>query len=395
MIPADRDVAVPANLELPPQRYDDETEVDLMRRVITRLFDSYDLTRRDIDGVLSTPCHRNDPTTDTNVLSHELLIDELNLEPTLGETTFSGGATYNAMLHQAADAIRSGRVESVLCIGTGKYPSPKLVGQMRERTVQQEEFEYPYGTFIPAIYALQCQAHMHEYGTTKEDLAHVSMTMREWALEHSTAKMRNEGALTVDDVLDSPQIVEPYHKLHCSVPCDGGGAFLVTDGETARTMTDQPAYLLGYGEHRPHGHMSQASTFVQTGAVQSGKQAYETADLTPDDVDVAQLYDAFSSTPIQYAEDLGLAPAGEGAALFREGEAGPGGRLPINTHGGLLSYGHSSTSSGMSMVNEALHQVHGTAENQVQDAETVLVHCNGGMSSEHATSILGRHPPGA
>jgi acetyl-CoA acetyltransferase len=384
--------AIAANTELTPQRYPDESATDLQRRVVAKLIDENDIAPEDVDGLLAAPAGMA-AGRNTDVFTHERLYDELGIQPSFASTVNAGGATYGVMLHQAALAIDAGQAESVLCLGAGKFPRVSEGGEAMARMVSHEEFEFPYGTFIPALYALAIQRHMHEYGTTKEQLARVAVSARRWARQHPDALMRDEGELTIDDVLDSPEIAEPFHRLHCSVPTEGGGSFLVTSGERAAEIADQPAYILGIGEKHTHGSISQAPSFTRMGAYESGKRAFEMASLSPDDVDVAEIYDAFASNPIMYAEDLGFAERGKGGELFESGRADPGGDLPVNTYGGLLSYGHAGDSSGASVLNEAITQNRGNAgERQVQDADVVLAHTYGGMMCEHVTTIFGRNP---
>lgn len=384
--------AIAANAELTPQRYPDESATDLQQRVVTKIIHENDIAPEDVDGLLAAPAGMAAGRT-TDVFTHEQLYDKLGIQPSFASTVNAGGATYGVMIHQAALAIDAGRAESVLCLGAGKFPRVSEGGEAMAKMVSHEEFEFPYGTFIPALYALPIQRHMHEYGTTKEQLAQVAVSARKWALQHPDAMMRDEGELTVEDVLASPLIADPFHRLHCSVPTEGGGAFLVTSGERAEAITDQPAYILGIGEKHTHGSISQAPSFTRMGAYHSGKKAFEMASLSPDDVDVAEIYDAFASNPIMYAEDLGFADRGSGATLFESGRTEPGGDLPINTYGGLLSYGHAGDSSGASVLNEAITQTQGKAGNrQVEDVDVVLAHTYGGMMCEHVTTIFGRNP---
>ncbi len=261
------------------------------------------------------------------------------------------------------------------------------------RMVSHPDFEFIYGTFIPALYALAATRHMHERGSTREQLAAVAVSSRAWALRHPDALMHDAGPLTVDDVLRSRPIAEPFHLLDCSVPCEGGAAFLMMRGDLARSITRQPAYVLGVGEYHDHGPVSQARDFSAMGAREAAARAFAMADLTPADVRVAEIYDAFTINPIMFLEETGLVSVGEGGPFFLGGHGAPGGRLPVNTYGGLLSFGHTGDASGMSMIVEGALQVMGLAgERQVSNAEVVLVHTYGNMMSEHCTLLLGSNP---
>lgn len=380
--------AIAANVELIPRRYPDLSAGELQRRTLRRLIAENDLTPEDVDGVYVAP-----PGRIPRELAHDSVYDKLGVRPSVSSTVYAGGATYGIMLRQAIDAIERGRTKSVLCLGAGKFLSTDEGGDTLARRVSHEEFEYPYGGYPPTHYALFARRYMHEFGVTKTDLSHTAVTTREWAVRNPAARMNEKGPIDVDDVLDSQPIAEPFHRLHCSVPTEGGGAFLVTTDQRARTIASQPAYVRGTGEVHSHGYVSQAPSFIDPGIEESATEAYSNAGLSAEDVDVAQIYDAFASTPPMCAEALGLAPAGKGPELFGDGRAGPGGSLPINTSGGLLSYGHTGVASGMSVLNEAITQTMNEAEDrQVPDAEVSLAHTYGGILCDHSTVLFGRDP---
>ena len=152
-------------------------------------------------------------------------------------------------------------------------------------------------------------------------------------------------------------ITYPFNFLDCSIPTEGGGAILVARGDLARKWAKQPAYVLGYGESHPKGTMSSPGSLIETGALVSGPDAFQRAGLTPADINVAQLYDAFSATPLLLMENLGFVDEGGSGEFVRSGGMDPGGRLPVNTYGGLLSFGHTGDSSGMSVLIEGVRQV--------------------------------------
>jgi acetyl-CoA acetyltransferase len=319
------------------------------------------------------------------------LFHELGIKPKVAETVNVGGATYSVMLQRAAALIEAGYVESVLCLGAGKFPKVgDRGGEQMARMVSHPQFEFIYGAYIPALYAQAASAHMARYGTTEAQLARVAVSARKWALNNPQALMREHGAITVDDVMSSRPICSPFKLLDCSVPCEGGAAILVTSRAMARDITDQPASLLGYGERHGFGHVSQAEDLTTLGAKDSGRQAYEMAGVTAADIGHAQLYDAFSINPIILLEDLGFCPAGEGGSFLEAGYCDPGGKLPVNTYGGLLSFGHTGDASGMSMIVEGAVQMMGLAGERQLPGELTLVHSYGGMMCEHATLILGR-----
>jgi acetyl-CoA acetyltransferase len=197
--------------------------------------------------------------------------------------------------------------------------------------------------------------------------------------------------ITVDDVIESRLIADPLHLLDCSLVSDGGSAVIMTSAERARDFPHYPVYLLGVGEGHGHEHISQAHDLTASAARQSGAAAYAMAGLGPSDIDLAQLYDCFTPTVLVELEDLGFCDKGEGGSLVDSGALLPGGSLPVNTHGGLLSHCHPGNPGSMFALTESVWQLRGDAgERQVPAAETALVHAQGGIMSSHTTLILGR-----
>ena len=238
-------------------------------------------------------------------------------------------------------------------------------------------------------YAMAARAHMHEFGTTSEQLAAVAVAARAHAARHPGAEMREP--ITIADVLASPVIADPLHVLDCSLWSDGGGAVVVTSAERARDFPQPPVYLLGIGEGHWHEHLFAARSLVTTAASESGPRAYEMAGLGPSDMDFAEIYDCFTSVAIVELEDLGFCKKGEGGPFVEAGRIAPGGALPVNTNGGLLSHSHTGHPGSMFALTEAVTQLRGTAgERQVEGAGVGLVHGQGGVLSSHCTVILGR-----
>jgi acetyl-CoA acetyltransferase len=217
----------------------------------------------------------------------------------------------------------------------------------------------------------------------------VAVSTRKHAARNPTAQMRTP--ITVDDVLNSRLIADPLHLLDCSLVSDGGAAVVVTSAERARDFKQRPVYLLGAGEGHGHEHISQARSLTTSAAVDAGRRAYEMAGLGPRDVDFAQLYDCFTPVVIIELEDLGFCKKGEGGPFVAAGSIAPGGPLPVNTHGGLLSHCHPGNPGSMFALTEAVTQLRGDAgERQLVKADVALVHGQGGIMSSHCTVILGR-----
>jgi acetyl-CoA acetyltransferase len=250
------------------------------------------------------------------------------------------------------------------------------------------EFEQPYGISIPAAYALVAQRYMHEYGVKQEDLAAIAVAQRAHAALHPHAHMR--APITVEDVMNSRTISSPLKLLDCCLVSDGAAAVVVSAPDQVETSTDRVA-ILGTGQGHTHEHISAAPSLVHFGCSQSARQAFARAGLGPSDVDLAEIYDSFTITLAVELESMGFFEKGEAGPAAAAGELGLTGRLPCNTHGGLLSYGHSGAAGGMFHVVEAVLQLKQRAEaRQVKDASVAFVHGDGGILSAHCSLILGR-----
>lgn len=384
--------AIAAVTEIQPGRYPQYDEIQLHRQVLKEFFQEWKIDPKVINGIFTAPTALLGEKR-PEVAVHELLTEELGITPTISESIYAGGATYSMMVQRAALAIAEGRADCILCVSAGKFPKVgKSGGETTGKLVSHPEFEFIYGAYIPPMYALIANRYMHEFGITQEQLASVSVSSREWALKHPKAFMRNKGPLSIEDVLNSRPISSPFHLLDCSVPCEGGAAVLVTSETVAKQINPQPAYIVGMGEIHGNTYISQRRNFSIYGSTETGKQAYSMANVTPGDIDVVQFYDSFSINPIMYLEEFGFCKKGMGGRYVMEGHTSSGGDLPMNTYGGLLSFGHTGDASGMSMMIEGALQVMGKAEErQVDKVNLALVHTHGGMMSEHSTLILGRH----
>lgn len=387
-------VAVALAHEVRPGRFPAEDGLGMYRRVLHEALRTWDIGPGDVDGLFTPPAGIA-VSGPPELFTHESLGEELGLRPRVGETISAGGATFTMMLQRAALLIDAGHAESILCLGAGKFPDVGAgAAESMAKIVSHPDFEFIYGAYIPAIYALAASQYQAEYGVGGDAFARVAVSARRWALRNPDAMMHRRGEITVEDVLASRLIATPFHLLDCSFPCEGGAAFIVTTHERARALTGQPAYLLGMGEQHMHCHISQAESLIHSGARRSGARAYEQAGIAPSEIDTVQLYDAFSANPLMLLEDLAFCGRGTAPALVHSGATDPGGTLPLNTNGGLLSFGHTGDASGMSGLVEGVRQVMGAAgDRQVEPLETALVHSYGGMLAEHCTVILGRTAP--
>jgi acetyl-CoA acetyltransferase len=360
------------------------TGLGLNAQAAKRALDDSGLKVSDIDGVLTAYSF-----TEPYFMLGSVLCEYLGVKPHFNASVVSGGASPAVMLKHAAEAIASGQAETILvCAGenraTGLTRDAALSALL---AVGHPYFEQPYGGSIPGYYAMIAQRHMHVYGTQREQLAHVAVNTRAHALLHPNAHMKKPLALR--EVLDAKPIADPLGMLDCCLISDAGGAFIVTSAERARDLKAKPVYLQGIGEYHTHEHLMCAPSLTEFGATESGRTAYQMAGLGPQDIDVAELYDCFTIVPIIELEELGFCKRGEGGAFFAEGHARIGGKLPVNTHGGMLSHAHAGAAGGLFGIVEAVRQLRGgLGERQVQGAEVALVHNEGGILSSHCTLIL-------
>jgi acetyl-CoA acetyltransferase len=345
------------------------------------------LTLADVDGIITTPVRVEHWQAPCGIVA-----SHLGIRPRFMTTVDLAGASGAAMIDQAAMAVASGRCSTVLCVAGQNLLSngsrAKAVKSMAESGSAHPQFEVPYGPLVPSLYALVAQRHMHEYGTTPEQMAEVAVAIRRHASLNPLAHKREP--IAVGDVLGSRMIASPLHILDCAIVSDGAAAAIVSAAASARDLRQPPVYLLGAGYGVHHSHIGEAASLTRTGAADSGRVAFASAGLRPADVDVAELYDCFTITVIVELEDLGFCPKGEGGRFVEGGRIGIGGELPITTHGGLLSGGHPGVGGGFFHVLEAVRQLRGEGgDRQVRGAEIGLVHGNGGVISVHCTILLG------
>ena len=249
-------------------------------------------------------------------------------------------------------------------------------------------YEQPFGPVTLNQYAMAAMRHMHEFGTTMEQLAWVKVSASHHAQHNPHAMLKD--VVTVKEVIESPVIADPLHLLDCSLVSDGGAAVIVTAADRAKDFPHTPIYLLGIGEGHSHEHISQAHSLTTSAAREAGERAYAMAGLGPRDMQFAQLYDCFTPTVLVELEDLGFCGKGEAGPFVQEGHIRLGGRLPVNTHGGLLSHCHPGNPGSMFALTESVLQLRGTAgARQVPGATVGLAHAQGGIMSSHATIILG------
>jgi acetyl-CoA acetyltransferase len=348
------------------------TPADLMAQASLRALEDCGLSPADVDGVYAASTQL--PWASLN------LAEALGVHPRTSGSTMLGGASPIAHLAHARAAITAGDCEVAL-IAYGS--TQRSVGRETASVQEVSPWEAPYRPMLPiAAYALAASRHMHEFGTTPEQLAAVAVAAREWALDNPRAWTFGKGPLTVPEVLDAPRLCDPLGVKDCCLLTDGGGALVVTSAERARTLRRPPVHVLGVGEELSHRHLSSMASLTSSGAAQSGARAFAQAGLAPRDVTCVQLYDAFTITPILFLEDLGFCAKGDGGPFAASGAIAPGGSLPMNTNGGGLSYQHPGM-YGLLLLVEAVRQIREGGH------DVVLGHGNGGVLSAQATVILG------
>jgi len=318
----------------------------------------------------------------------------LGIRPRYVDGTQIGGCSFIAHVQHAMAAIAAGVCEVALI--THGESGASRIGMPGTRFGADSfrlQFEVPFGLAGPPTgYALAAARHMHEFGTTSEQLAEVAVATRKWATLNPRALMRDP--LTIDEVLSSRLISWPLRLLDCCLVTDAGGAVVVTSAERARDCRRKPVYVLGTGEASTHVMVSQMPDFARWDAARlAGERAFAMAGVTHADVDVAQFYDAFTIVPIMGLEALGFCQPGEGGPFVAGQRTAPGGAFPMNTNGGGLSYTHSGM-YGMFALVEAVRQLRGeSGSRQVADARIALCHGLGGMFSAAATLIAGTEVP--
>jgi acetyl-CoA acetyltransferase len=339
------------------------------------------LSMRDIDGIATV-------TSPGPVqVAHAL-----GITPTWMDGTAVGGTSFLLHVRHAAAAIRAGYAQTVLIthgesgrsrVGAASFP--------RGGSSIPSQFEAPYGTTGPtSTFTIPALRYMKEYGLTHEQLAYVAVAQRKWAARNPRAMFRD--LITVEDVLASRLVAWPFHLLECCLVTDGGGALIVTSADRAGDFPKPAVYVLGTGESAETPMISQMVDFTESQAFRlAGQAAFAEAGIGTADVRHLMIYDAFAHVPIYGLEALGFVAKGEAGAFIADGNTEPGGRLPLNTNGGGLSYTHTGM-YGMFAIQEGVRQVRGEAAAQVPDAQISVILGNGGMFATSGVLVLGRQP---
>ncbi|MBL4744638.1 MAG: thiolase [Cycloclasticus sp.] len=351
--------------------------LDILAEATHNALDDAGLKLSDIDGIFTGSSYHFMPTLST--------AEYLGIKPRFSDGSMVGGSSFVAHTLNAASAIKNGLCDvALICYGSNQRTAGGKLATMSE----QQIYETPYKPRYPiSSYALAAARHMHQYGTTREQLADIAVAARQWANLNPAAFAH--GDLSREDVLNSRMISDPISQLDCCLVTDGGGAVIMVSSERAKDFPNKPVYLLGTGAAHWHRQITQMPDLTVTAAKESGERAFKMAGLTQSDVDVVEVYDAFTINTLLFLEDLGFCAKGEGGQFVSNGNIAPGGSLPVNTNGGGLSCVHPGM-YGIFILIEAIQQLRGgCGARQVENAEVALVHGNGGVLSSQVTTLLG------
>jgi len=375
--------------EHPTRKADDKSLAQLHAESAKGALDDAGLTRADVDGYF---CAGDAPG-----LGPLSMADYLGLKLRHMDSTDSGGSSYIIHVGHAAEAIAAGKCNVALITLAGRPRSEGQATGTASRTAggnaPDVQFENPYGPATANMYAMCAMRHMYQYGTTSEQLAWIKVAASHHAQHNPHAMLRD--VVTVQDVVNSPMIADPLHRLDCCVISDGGGAIIVANPEVARSLTRPKVKILGAGEapkHQMAGHVD----LTYSGAVWSGPAAFAEAGVKPADIKYASIYDSFTITVLMQIEDLGFCEKGQGGKFVSDGNLISGtGKLPFNTDGGGLCNNHPANRGGLTKVVEAVRQLRGEAHQavQVRNCDLAIAHGTGGsLGTRHgaATVIMER-----
>ncbi|MGP8058333.1 MAG: thiolase C-terminal domain-containing protein [Acidimicrobiales bacterium] len=379
---ANRKVAVVGAAWSDVGRVDDKTAFELHYQGTTRALADAGIDKSEVDGFMSHG---------TGALPPVELAEYLGLRPNWVDSTGHGGSVWEFMTEHAAAAIAQGLVE-VVVLSYASTQRADLKKRLRMANLSfgtrgPIQFDAPFGHPVGSRYAMAARRHMHEFGTTIEQLAEIAVSTRYNAGFNDQAYYRDP--ITIDDVLSSTMTWDPLTKLHCCIRSDGGGSIVLTSEERARDCAKAPVWVLGTGEAASHTTMSEWKDFTESPCVRSGALAFGRAGVTPADIDTCQFYDAFTPMVLLTLEGLGFCKKGEGGPFVEDGKLRVGGALPTNTDGGGLSACQPGM-RGIFLMIEAVRQLRGElGERQVPGAKLACVNGTSGWFSAASTIILG------
>lgn len=349
--------------------------MEIMAVAVERALADAGIEKHEVDGIFSANF--------VELLTPLTIAEYFGINPTFMDGTNLGGSVFVNAVQSAAAALSLGLCNvALICYGsnsaTGVFTHP-----LARKTV--EDVYKPRNPITP--YALAANRHMHEFGTTKEQLAEVAVSARKWAQLNPAANMRDD--LTIEDVVSARMICDPLGLLDCCLVSDGGAAMIMVRKERARDFPKPPVYMLGVGSRTDHNIISAMPDLTTTAAKPAAAAAFAMAGVTPADIDLVELYDAFTINTILFLEDMGFCEKGEGGSFVSGGNIAPGGSLPVNTNGGGLSCVHPGM-YGMFLMIEAIQQLRGECgDRQVNEAKLAACNGNGGFLASQVTAIFG------
>lgn len=379
--------------ELKPSRYSEgETTLTMLAKAGLLALDDAGIPFEEVDGLLTQPL------PETQLLAPSTIIEFLGLRANYAEVVDLGGATGAGMVWRAAAAIAAGLCHTCLCLtGARREQRPEGRGRMGWGGMRDSspyaEFEAPYGAVGANFgYAMIAMRYLHEYGVAPEHLARIAVDQRANACANPHAIFYGQ-PITIEDVLNSPLIVDPLRLLEIVMPVAGAAAVVVTSAERAKDLPHSSAFILGAGERCTHKAITCAPSLTDSAIRAAADAAFHMAGIGRKDIGLASIYDCYTITVLLTLEDAGFCRKGEGGRFVSERSLRYDGDFPVNTHGGQLSFGQAGLAGGMSHVTEAVRQLQGRAgQRQVKGLECAYVNGNGGIMSEQVSLILGRNP---
>lgn len=375
--------------ELPPLRKTDRSPEELIFEAARLAMDDAGLPPSEIDGLLVTPPLASAVTMAVPSAYAEML----GLRLSYANVVDMAGASGASQVLKAVAAIAAGHARHVLCL-SGDAQNPQAFNQITQRgrvalSFFEHDFEAIYGPMgAPSGYALAATRHAYEYGVTAEMRARVAVDQRTNACANPNAMFYGK-PITVDDVLATRIVSSPFHLLEIVMPVSGAAAFIVSAPEAAAATPRPPVWYLGGAERVGHSSPAQVDNILVTPIAYTGPKAMERAGVTPNDIDVVEVYDCFTTTVLLTLEDAGFCTKGKSGEFVLEHDLTYKGDLPVNTHGGQLSFGQAGLAGGTSHVTEAVRQLrHSAGERQVPDAELAFVNGNGGILAEQCSLVL-------
>jgi acetyl-CoA acetyltransferase len=351
------------------------SHMEIMAEAVVHALTDANLAIKDVDGIFAANF--------VDQLTPLVVAEYFGIKPDFIDGSNVGGSAFVNALLSASLALKHGLCNvALICYGSNNRTGG-IIPPAHARTVETIfRPRYPI-----QAYALAAARHMYQYGTTQEQLAEVAVAARKWAQLNPAAEMRDP--LSIADVLAARRVVDPFGVRDCCLVSDGGGAMLLVKADRAKDFPKQPVYVLGVSSRTTHNIISEMPDLTVTAAAQSGPEAFAMAQVKPADIDVVELYDAFTINTILFLEDMGFCKKGEGGAFVANGNIAPGGKLPVNTNGGGLSCVHPGM-YGIFLLIEAVQQLRGECgARQVKNARLAACNGNGGYLSSQVTAILG------